>query len=396
MEDKVMCTSKRIRVLVAALLMFCGVSAAPAQDDRREPDGWQGPRPTPQEPSVPRPAPQKRTPSGKQVLEIPVHPQQQPIPPPRQQAEIPPREQPELPVRRQREMPRAPQSVTVTVTTPQGRSVPGLQREDFTVYEDGTPQEITYFNTGENEPVSLGLIVDTSGSMNNKIDRARQALRRFISSIRRQDEVFLSEFSNQPSLLQDFTDSRMLLTQAVSLLRAVGGTSLYDAILDGLQRVKTGRNQKRALIVISDGMDTNSFSSLDQVISIAKRSGVLLYTIGIGNPDGGFGGGGPSITIGPFGAIMGGIGGGDERVDSRVLRQLSDETGAKNFLLNTRDVVGSGALLDTAVETISRELRQQYTLGYSSPLPADQYRSVQVETKDRDLVVRAQKGYSGE
>lgn len=391
-----MCTNNRMWVLVAVLLIFCSVSIVRAQNDREETDGWQGPRPTPQEPSVPRPVPQKRTPSGKQVLEIPARPQRQSIPPPRQQAEIPPREQSELPFHRQREMPRAPQSVTVTVTAPQGGYVPGLQREDFTVYENGTPQEITYFNTGENEPVSLGLIVDSSGSMRNKIDSARQALRRFINSIRRQDEVFLEEFSNQPSLLQDFTDSRTLLTQAVSLLRAVGGTSLYDAILDGLQRVKSGQNQKKALIVISDGMDTNSFASLDQVISIAKRSGVLIYTIGIGTPDGGFSGGGPSITIGPFGAIMGGIGGGDERVDSRVLRQLSDETGGENFLLNTRDVVGSGAVLDTAVQTISRELRQQYTLGYSSPLPPDQYRSVQVETKQRDLVVRAQKGYTGE
>jgi VWFA-related protein len=272
--------------------------------------------------------------------------------------------------------------------------VPGLQPEDFAIYEEGVPQEITYFNTGENEPVSLGLIVDSSGSMRNKIDRARQALRRFIGSIRPQDEVFLEEFSTQPSLLQDFTDSRTLLTQAVSLLRAAGGTSLYDAILDGLHRVKGGQNQKKALIVISDGLDTNSFASLDQVVHIAKRSGVLIYTIGIGNPQGGVGGGGPSIVIGPFGAVMGGIGGDDERVDSRTLRQISDETGGEHFLLNTRDVVGSGAVLDTAVQTISRELRQQYTLGYTSSLPADQYRRVRVETKRNDLVVRAQKGYA--
>jgi Ca-activated chloride channel homolog len=394
-EDKVMCTNNRIWVLMAVLLMFCSVSSVRAQSERKESDGWQGPRRTPQT-TIPRPVPQKPTPSGKQVLEIPVRPQRQSLPPPRQQAEIPPREQEELPFRRQREMPRAPQSVTVTVTTPQGGYLPGLAREDFTVYEDGVPQEVTYFNTGENEPVSLGLIVDTSGSMNNKIDRARQALRRFINSIRRQDEVFLVAFNGQPELLQDFTDSRTLLSQAVSLLRPVGGTSLYDAILNGLQRVKTGQNQKKALVVLSDGLDTNSFASLDQAISIAKRSGVLIYTIGIGDPEGGFSGGGPSIVIGPFGTIMGRMGGGDERVDSHVLQQLSDETGGKNFLLNTRDVVGSGAVLDTAVQTISRELRQQYTLGYSSSLPPDQYRRVQVETKRNDVVVRAQKGYTGE
>jgi Ca-activated chloride channel family protein len=283
--------------------------------------------------------------------------------------------------------------VTVTVTNPQGGYVPGLQPQDFTIYEEGVPQEITYFNTGENEPVSLGLIVDSSGSMRDKIDRARQALRRFIGSIRPQDEVFLEEFSSQPSLLQDFTDSRMLLTQAVSLLRPSGGTSLYDAILDGLHRVKGGQHQKKALIVMSDGLDTNSFASLDQVLHIAKRSGVLIYTIGIGNPQG-RSGGGPAIVIGPFGAVLGGVGGDDERVDSHTLQQISEETGGEHFLLNTRDVVGSGAVLDTAVQTISRELRQQYTLGYTSSLPASQYRRVQVETKRSDLVVRSQKGYA--
>jgi hypothetical protein len=120
---------------------------------------------------------------------------------------------------------------------------------------------------------------------------------------------------------------------------------------------------------------------------------VLIYTIGIGNPQGRGGRGGPAIVIGPFGAVMGGIGG-DDRVDSRTLQQLSEETGGEHFLLNTRDVMGSGAVLDTAVQTISRELRQQYTLGYTSPLPADQYRRVQVETKRSDLMVRAQKGYA--
>ena len=247
-----MCTNIRIWVLVAVLLTCVIPRAGQAQDrqDRAEQsDRWQGPHPTPQ-PTLPLPVPQKPRPSGKQVLEIPAHPQQQSIVPPRQQAEIPPHEQSELPLRHERELPRAPQSVMVTVSSPQGGHVTGLQREDFTIYEEGVPQEITYFNTGENEPVSLGLIVDSSGSMRDKIDRARQALRRFIGSIRPQDEVFLEEFSGQPSLLQDFTDSRTLLTQAVSLLRPAGGTSLYDAILDGLHRVKGGQHQKKALIVL--------------------------------------------------------------------------------------------------------------------------------------------------
>ena len=198
--------------LMVVLLTLAGVPGAFAQGDTAQPEGWQGPRPTPQQGTL-TPAPQRPAPSGKQVLEIPSQSQQRSPDLPRQQAVIPPRPQ--------TESVRPAQSVTVTVTDQNGAYVSGLQREDFVVYEDGVPQDITYFNTGESEPVSLGLIVDTSGSMRNKIDRARQALRRFVDAIHPRDEVFIEEFNVQPVLLQDFTDSRTLLAQAVSLLRAL-------------------------------------------------------------------------------------------------------------------------------------------------------------------------------
>jgi VWFA-related protein len=158
--------------------------------------------------------------------------------------------------------------------------------------------------------------------------------------------------------------------------------------------VKTGRNQKKAIVLVTDGIDTGSFSSLGQVINAAKRSGVLLYTIGIGNPQGGGGLSGPSIMIGPFAVIGGGMS--DDRVDSHTLRQISGETGGEHFLLNPADVMGSGAVLDAAVQAISRELRQQYTLGYRSSLTPDRYRSVRVETRRDDVVVRTQKGHAAE
>jgi Ca-activated chloride channel family protein len=286
--------------------------------------------------------------------------------------------------------------VTVTVTDPQGRYVAGLKREDFVVYEDGVPQDITYFNTGENEPVSMGLIVDVSGSMLSKIDRARLALRRLLDTIHPQDEVFLEAFNHQPFLLQDFTDSRLLLAQAISALHAVGGTALYDAMLDGLHHVKRGRHQKKALVIISDGLDTASLSSLNQVVNAARRSGVLVYAIGIGNPNGGFGMGGARITIGPF--IIGGGGGGfDEQIDTRTLEEASDATGGKLFVLNTADVVRNASVLENATETISRELRSQYSLGYTSSLRGGHYHSVRVETRRagaENLAVRTQKGYA--
>ena len=377
----------RAGILLAVLLTFVSVSGVWAQERSPQPDGWQGPRPTPQQGTL-TPAPQRSVPSGKQVLEIPSQPQQA-LEPPRQQAEIPPRPQ--------RESERPTQLVTVTVTDPQGRYVSGLRREDFVVYEDDVPQEITYFNTGENEPVSLGLIVDVSGSMAGKIDQARLALRRLLDTIRPQDEVFVEAFNHQPILLQDFTDSRMLLARAISSLRPAGGTALYDAILDGLHRVKRGRHQKKALIVVSDGLDTASLSSLNQTVNAARRSGVLIYAIGIGNPNGGGNLGGARITIGPF--IIGGGGGGmfDEQIDSRTLQEASDATGGQLFVLSTNDVVGNANVLDNATQTISRELRSQYSLGYRATPGGDRYRSVHVETRRPDadnLVVRAQKGYA--
>ena len=283
--------------------------------------------------------------------------------------------------------------MTITVTDQDGDYVPGLQPDDFVVYEGDMRQEVTYFNTGENEPVSLGLIVDSSGSMRNKIGHARHALQRFIHSVKPQDEVFLAGFDQEPFLVQDFTDSRILLTQGIGLIHPRGGTSLYDAMLTGLRRMRQGKHRKKALIVMTDGMDTASLSSLAQTIAVSRRAGVLIYTIGIGNPHHRLTPGGSGLTIGPFGVVVGGH---DERVDSRTLRRLSDETGGRHFLLNTRDVVNSRTVLDTATQTISRELRFQYSLGYVSSGSGNQYRSVRVESTRPDVVIRTQKGYAVE
>ncbi len=376
-------TSLFAGLVFGAGLVLLSATQILTQERTLQTEGWQGKRPQPSEQRTPAPAPQRLAPSGKQVLEIPVQPQRPALPPQSQQASLPPRLQPLRP--------RPKQLVTVTVTDQNGGYVPGLQTNDFVVYEGDTRQEITYFNTGENEPVSLGLIVDSSGSMQNKIGHARHALQRFIGSIKPQDEGFLVGFSAQPFVLQDFTDSRMLLAQGIGLLRPRGGTSLYDAILTGLRRMRQGKHRKKALIVMTDGMDTASLSSLTQTIAVSQRAGVLIYTIGIGNPHHRYATGGGGFAIGPFGVVVGGH---DERVDSRTLRRLSDETGGRHFLLNTRDVVNSRTVLDTATQTISRELRFQYSLGYASSGGGNQYRSVRVESTRPDVVIRTQKGYA--
>jgi Ca-activated chloride channel family protein len=378
------CRICRILLLAVGLFLLPGSHCVSAQEAAS--DGWQGPRPIPPvQQETPMPVPQSRIPSGKQVLEIPVQPQQRSALLRKRQAALPP---PRLQPRGRRPN----QLVTVTVTDFNGGYVPGLRPQDFTLYVDGVPQEITYFNTGQSEPVSMGLIVDSSGSMRNKIRSAGQALRGFIDGIKRRDEVFVEEFNVQPSLLQDFTDSRMLLGQAISLLRPGGGTSLYDAILDGIRRVRRGRHQKKALVVMTDGLDTASLASLNQTLGVARGSGVLIYTIGIGNPQSFAGGGNVGIAIGPFSVIRGGFG--DERVDAETLREISDETGGKHFLLNTADVIGSRATLARATQTISQEMRNQYSIGYASRGGEGRYRQVRVESRRDDVVVRTQRGHA--
>lgn len=305
----------------------------------------------------------------------------------------------------------------MTVTDQDGQYVTDLKPEDFVVYEADLPRPLTYFNTGQNEPMSLGLVVDSSESMMTKMGRARQALRLLADSIQPQDEVFLSAFGSSLELLQDFTDSRPLVIQATARLRPDGQTALYDAILDGLKRIRQGQRQKKALVVITDGVDTSSQASLAEVTEAIRSSHVLVYTIGIGNahvrrnhqgrasmPMGapmGTGGGMVGRRGGPFG-MMGPMGPHgsmppagrfvDETVDSRALAAMSEETGAKHFLLNTADVVGNGAVLEAAANTIVSELRQQYSLGYRSALKGDVHREVRIETRRSGVVVRTQKG----
>lgn len=306
--------------------------------------------------------------------------------------------------------------MTVTVTDQDGRYISDLRPEDFVVYEADLPQSLTYFNTGQNEPMSLGLVVDSSESMLNKMGRARQALRLLADTIQPQDEVFLSAFGSSLVLLQDFTDSRALVIQATAQLQPAGRTALYDAVLDGLKRIRQGQRQKKALVIITDGVDTSSQASLEEVTEAIRGSNVLVYTIGIGNPNprpirmrptmpmAPYGLGGMGRSMSPFGMMGGGGPMGprppmpppgqivDEAVDSRTLEAISEETGAKHFLLNTADVVGNGAVLEKAADTIVSELRQQYSLGYRSALKGDVHREVRIETRRSGVIVRTQKG----
>ncbi len=384
----------RLLVLNFFLLVVLGldVSFAQERDESHglQLDGWQGTRPAPQQAPLPS-SPQRHVPLQPQVLELP--PTRQPS-----VQEFP--QQQTIPAVRQQPSSRRPtQLFTITVTDRNGQYVSGLRAEDFTVYEGDMSQPITYFNTGQQEPVSLGFLVDMSESMHGKRRRAVQALRKFVLAIKPRDEVFLVGFNHQLHLLQDFTDSRTLLTQATAGLQTSGNTALYDALLDGLRRVETGRRQKKALILISDGMDTASQASREEAFRAARSANILIYTIGLGDLSQRTRR--PSMSMMGGMAGMGGMGGpfmpsrgrpNLGAVDVRLLQTLSDMTGARHFFLSTRDILGSQDVLEYATQTIAHELRQQYSIGYLSPLKGDVYRDVRIETRRRGLTIRTHKG----
>lgn len=290
-----------------------------------------------------------------------------------------------LPTRELREQPGYEQ-VTVTVTEPNGSYVTGLQKDDFKLYMDGRQRPIEFFRQDVNTPVSVGILVDTSGSMTPKIPQARAAIAEFLRDLNDKDDVFLFAFSSKPFLLQPFTINHDLVMRRLGLLHAYGQTALFDVIMDGLQMVQRGRYDKKALLVVTDGMDNTSASTLNDVIAQARRMGVLVYSIGIGNPNGSSGG--MSMKIGPF--LLGG-GDDEEHVDAETLHTLSTETGAKTYIIRR---VGDGEALRRACENISLELREQYTIGFVAPdAAAGGYRSLKVDVPSKSGAdVRVRKG----
>ena len=173
-------------------------------------------------------------------------------------------------------------NVTATVTDRNERFVPGLHQEDFTIYEDNVKQEISHFSN-ERVPVSLGIVLDTSGSMaGEKLDNALSAIDRFLGSLLDPtDEIFVYRFSNFPELIQDWTTDRKRLSRVIGRITAGGGTAMYDALAEAVPMAQTGQNRKKAIVLISDGNDTDSDTSLSSVKQLIRETEVMVYAIGI-------------------------------------------------------------------------------------------------------------------
>ena len=257
--------------------------------------------------------------------------------------------------------------VSVSVTDPYGRYVVGLEKESFKVYEDQVEQEILHFGQ-KSTPISVGLIFDVSRSMgdNLNIRKAKNAIVGFLKEGVEQDEYFLVTFNQRSRLMQSFTRSSGTVQSAVATQKPGGSTALYDAVYMGLDFVKRGTNEKKALILITDGEDNSSRYSPSEVREFAKESSIQVYGIGL---EGRLGYGGS------------------------VIQNIIRITGGRGFRpSNFND-------LDYYIGLIHAELRSQYFLGYSpaNGIHDGKWRHIQVKLDPLPgipkLIINAREGY---
>jgi Ca-activated chloride channel family protein len=308
-------------------------------------------------------------------------------------------------------------SVPTTVTDAKGRFVPGLTREDFRLYEDNQPQEITHFSS-ERVPVSLGIAIDSSGSMaGHKWDSAVTAVERLLDMFRSEDEVFLYRFSSDPELLHDWTSDYRPILRALRRIEPDDGTALHDAVAQAVRRAQTGRHRKKAVLVISDGNDNSSDVGLADLRKIIRETEVMVYSIAIAGdaqrapsntprwfppPRAPFpipfpvpGGRLPRRTLGweqlqwPPGYSGAARRGPGDGANVALLRDITDDSGGRT------EVVRSARDLKPSTASIADELNQQYYLAYRAAGDKDgRWHSIRVETRDARLHVRARRGYT--
>lgn len=270
--------------------------------------------------------------------------------------------------------------VTATVLDRDGRTVTSLAQSDFTVREDGVPQEIAFFVLDDRTPLSLVVLVDTSGSMSDKLDDVQDALQHLVGTLKPEDEIALLEFSNRVRMVADFGASSESVRRAIRRLSANGGTALFDAIIDGAETLARGRNRKKALVVVTDGNDTASRARLGDVVDALNSSETTVYCLGIGHG-----------ARGSFGHAFLDR---SDTVDIKTLRAIAEPSGGRAELLENAHR-GKVDLVDEAVLSMTAELTRQYTLGYYPTRAAKDgsYRRIDVTTTHPQQTVRTRRGY---
>src|ERR1700687_870284 len=336
-------------------------------------------------------------------------------------------------------------TLPVPVRDKHGKSVRDLTKDDFTLQEDARPQTIRYFSQEANLPLTLGLLVDTSRSQTNVLDAERNASRGFLDQmlVQEKDKAFLIHFDREVELLQDFTSAREKLQAALELLKTPsardrsndpndsgdsrsgsgshhgGGTQLYDAVFLASNELMKKHQGRKALVILSDGVDRGSKTSLESTIESAQRADTVVYSIyfadshredrnegqrrggGMGRGGGGWPGGGGGWPgggggwPGGGGGGRGGPGGGqrhpeEPRTDGKkILERISRETGGRFFEVSKKESVGE------IYTSIVEELRTQYSMGYTpdKDSAASGYHHVTLAVKGKDLTVQTREGY---
>jgi Ca-activated chloride channel homolog len=260
-------------------------------------------------------------------------------------------------------------TLSATVLDSRRHLVTNLAETNFAVYEDNQPQKITFFRR-QDIPVSIGIVVDNSGSMRTKRAAVTKAVLNLIQASNPQDEVFVVNFNDDPYLDQDFTSKIPQLREALDRVDSRGGTALYDAVIASADHLAKGaKKEKKVLLVITDGVDNESRESLESAIrKVQDDNGPTIYTIGILGDEPG------------------------TKRAKRALQSLSDQTGGVAFF--PKDLME----VDEISQEVARDIRNQYTLTYKPTNPRSNggYRKVKVEARApgyKDLQVRTRDGY---
>lgn len=303
-------------------------------------------------------------------------------------------------------------NVLATVRDKHGQIVSNLGKDDFAIEEDGRAQMITYFTRETDLPLTLGLLVDTSESQRRVLDEERAASRSFIDNMLRveKDKAFIIHFDREVELLQDLTSSRQKLESALDLVgapqlvrdqdggggsrqhRGGGGTLLYDAVYLASEEITQKQQGRKALIVLSDGVDRGSKETLVDAIMTAQRADTVVYSILFADEQ-------QSLShFGGFGGPGMGRHGGDhrfpqeERPDGKkILERISRETGGRLFEVSKKQTI------DAIYASIAEELRNQYSLGYTPAADLSPgYHKIYLTTKQKDFTVQTRDGYYSE
>lgn len=316
-------------------------------------------------------------------------------------------------------------SVLATVRDKHGKIIPDLTKDDFLLDEDGRPQTINYFARESDLPLCLGLLVDTSLSQRKVLDQERSASYSFLDQLLRQDKdlAFVIHFDHEVELLQDFTPSRPKLQEALQKLATPqmdngggsgggggnggygrggrqggrmhgGGTQLYDAIFLASDELMSKQQGRKALIVLTDGVDRGSRETLAEAIASAQRADTIVYSIYFADEDQDYGRPG-GFGMGGRGGMGGGRSGGryprqEERPDGKkILEQISKETGGQLFKASKKETV------DKIYAEIQEDLRNQYSLAYTPDKgnTVGYHKLLLTVVKQKDLVVQARDGY---